>query len=81
MNKILVEIIARFAVFLEFADESEIQLETSVQQQEELAFRLQKLSQPEREEFILVLHEIAENNPFPDQREYLLNLPHAIGID
>ncbi len=80
MNKALVELIAQFAVFLELADESEIPLETAVRQQEEMAFRMQKLSAEERTEFVRILHEVAEEEPFQAHREILRRLPEDVGI-
>ncbi len=80
MNRILVEIIAQYSTFLELADESLVSLETALRQQEDLAFQLQKLSEAERAEFIHLLREIAEENPYPDQREYLMKFPEQMGI-
>lgn len=44
MNRELVEIVAQYALFLERADESGLSLATAVRLQEDLAYRLQKLS-------------------------------------
>ena len=59
MNRTLVEIIAQLALWLEFADESVVDLDAAVKQQEDLAHRLQQLTNGEREEFIRVLKDIA----------------------
>jgi hypothetical protein len=80
MTSKLVEIIAHFALFLEFADESVLELEVAVKQQEDLAFRLQQLSPTERAEFVRTLAEIAGRIPEPEHRKYLDSLPRAVGI-
>ena len=80
MIKILVEIIAQAAIFLELSDEETIPLEIAVKQQEDMAFKLQQLSQEERREFIKILNEIAKDNPNREEKEVLLKLPEAVGI-
>lgn len=80
MNRALVEIIAQMALFLEQADESILDLDAAVTQQEEMAFRLQRLSPDERRDFIGILDEIAAENPFEEQRRVLRELPHVTGI-
>ena len=80
MNRELVEIVAQYALFLERADESEIPLETAVRQQEDLATRLQRLGAQEREEFIRLLQEIADQTSSSEDREILRRLPDDVGI-
>ncbi|PYQ47122.1 MAG: hypothetical protein DMF78_24545 [Acidobacteria bacterium] len=80
MNRQLVEIVAQYALFLERASESEISLETIVRQQEDLAARLQKFSRDERQQFIQLLSEIAEETSSKEEREILLRLPDDVGI-
>ena len=62
MTRVLVQVIAQVAVFLEFADETTLHPDAAVKQLEALAFQLQQLTPTERE------------------RQYLLNLPAAIGV-
>jgi len=80
MNRVLIEIIAQFALFLELADESEIPLETAVKQQEEMAFRLQKLTQQDRSDFILLLKVVAADEEFNHYQEILNRLPEDVGL-
>ncbi|HXT20864.1 MAG TPA: hypothetical protein VN923_08955 [Thermoanaerobaculia bacterium] len=80
MTRILVEIIAQLILFLDQADESILSLDAAVKQQEDLAFRLQQLSLPEREEFIRILEMIASEMPSEDQRRILRELPENVGI-
>ena len=80
MNRVLVEIVAQITLFLEQADESTVDLDAAVKQQEEMAFRLQRLSPEERRKFIAILEEIAAENPFEHQRRILRELPKAVGI-
>jgi hypothetical protein len=80
MNRELVEIVAQYALFLERADESEIPLETAVRQQEDLAFRLQKLNSEDRNEFIRLLLEIANEMSSTGDRQILERLPDDVGI-
>lgn len=80
MNRTLVEIIVQYALFLERADESEIPLEMAVRQQEDLAFRLQKLSSIEREDFLRILEEIANGMASEEERKVLLRLPEDVGL-
>lgn len=80
MTRVLVEIIAQLAVFLELAEEDVLKLEAAVQQQEDIASKLQQLTPAERTEFVRLLNEIAEENPFEAAREYLRSLPEAVGI-
>jgi hypothetical protein len=80
VTKNLVEIIANLALFLEFSDESVLDLDAAVKQQEELAFRLQQLSPSERLEFIRLLNEVADESPFEEQKNYLKELPTMVGI-
>jgi len=78
MKKVLVEVVAQFALFLELTDETE--LETAVRQQEEIAFRLQKLSPEERAEFVGLLEEVAQEDSFREHRDILRRLPEDVGI-
>ena len=80
MIKVLVELIAHFAIFLESADETMIPLETAVQQQEEMAFRLQRLTPEERAEFVRLLALVAEEESSPERRDILKRLPQEIGL-
>jgi hypothetical protein len=76
----LVEIVAQYALFLERADESEIPLEVAVRQQEDLAFRLQRLSPVDRQEFVRLLVAVAKDVPTEGERQILLRLPDDVGI-
>jgi hypothetical protein len=80
MSRTLVQVIAQVAVFLEFADESVLNLDAAVKQQEDIAFRLQQLTPADRREFIRLLFEIADEWPNTDVRDYLRALPGAIGL-
>jgi len=81
MNRVLVEVFVQFALFLEFAGEDEIELETKVRLEEEYAFRLQKLGEADRAEFCRVLREVAEELTEGAQREYLDKLPQLVGLE
>jgi hypothetical protein len=80
MSRTLVQVIAQVAVFLEFADESVLNLNAAVQQQEDMAFRLQQLSPADRRDFTRLLFEVADELPSADGRHYLRALPGAIGL-
>ena len=80
MNRALVATIAQMAIFLELSDDSVIDPDAAVKQLEEMAFTLQKLSGPEQTEFVRILEELAAENSFEDQRDYLRRLPEALGI-
>ena len=80
MKRALVEIVAQYALFLERAGESELPLEVSVRQQEDLAFRLQKLDPEERSEFIELLREVAGEMSSEEDRRILQRLPADVGI-
>ena len=70
----------RVAVFLEFADESVLNLDAAVKQQEVMAFRLQQLSPADRRDFTRLLFEVADKWPSADGRHYLRALPGTIGL-
>jgi hypothetical protein len=80
MSRTLVQVIAQVAVFLEFADESVLNLDAAVKQQEDMAFRLQQLSPADRRDFTRLLFEVADKWPSADGRHYLRALPGAIGL-
>jgi hypothetical protein len=80
MSQTLVQVIAQVAVFLEFADESVLNLDAAVKQQEDMAFRLQQLGPADRREFTRLLVEVADEWPSADGRHYLRALPGAIGL-
>ena len=48
MTRVLVQIIAQLAMFLEFADDATLDPDAAVRQQEDLAFQLQQLPPPRR---------------------------------
>jgi hypothetical protein len=79
-NRVLVQVIAQMAVFLEFADETILDPDAAVKQQEDLAFQLQQLPPADRVQFIRVLREVAGDWPSERERQYLLNLPEATDI-
>ena len=80
MSRTLVQVIAQVAVFLEFADESVLNLDAAVKQQEDMAFHLQQLGPADRREFARLLAEVADVWPNADARHYLRALPGAIGL-
>jgi hypothetical protein len=80
MTRTLVQVIAQLAVFLEFADESVLNLDAAVKQQEDMAFRLQQLGPADRREFTRLLFEVAEEWPSAHGRHCLRALPGAIGL-
>jgi hypothetical protein len=80
VSRTLVQVIAQLAVFLEFADESVLNADDAVKQQEDMAFHLQQLAPADRSEFTRLLNEVAREWPGEQQRKYLRDLPEAIGI-
>jgi hypothetical protein len=80
LNRVLVQVIAQLAIFLEFADEDVLQLDWAVQQEEDMAFRLQQLTPAERSEFIRLLNQVADEWPNDTERAYLRSLPEVVGI-
>ena len=80
VNRVLVQAIAQLAVFLEFAGDATLDPDAAVKQQEDLAFQLQQLPPIDRQQFIRLLTEVADEWPSERERRYLLNLPDAIGI-
>ena len=79
MNRTLVQVIAQVAVFLEFADESVLNLDAAVKLQEDMAFRLPH-GPADRRDFTRLLFEVADEWPSADGRHYLRALPGAIGL-
>ena len=79
MNRVLVQVIAQLASFLEFAGEDVLELE-AVKQQEDMACKLQQLTAAERAEFIRLLNQVADESPFAAERAYLRSLPELLGI-
>jgi hypothetical protein len=80
VNRVLVQVIAQMAVFLEFADDATLDPDASVQQLEDMASQLQQLPPAHRSEFIRMLSEVAREWPSEREQQYLLDLPEAIGI-
>lgn len=80
MNRTLVQVIAQLAIFLEFTTEDVLEVQAAVQQQEDMAFRLQQLTAAERTEFIRLLHQVADEWPNDSERAYLRSLPELLGI-
>jgi hypothetical protein len=80
MNRVLVQVIAELAMFLEFADDATLDPDTAVKQLEDLAFQLQQLPAADRIEFIRLLNEVAGEWPGERERQFLLDLPEAVGI-
>jgi hypothetical protein len=80
VNRVLVQVIAQLASFLEFAGEDVLELEAAVKQQEDMAFKLQQLTAAERTEFIRLLNQVADESPFATERAYLRSLPEFLGI-
>jgi hypothetical protein len=80
VNRVLVQVIAQVALFLEFADDATLNPDTAVKQQEDMAFQLQQLPSADRIEFIRLLSQVAGEWPSERERQYLRNLPEAIDI-
>jgi hypothetical protein len=80
VNRVLVQIIAELAMFLEFADDATLDPDAAVKQLEDLAFQLQQLPAADRIEFIRLLNEVAGEWPGERERQFLLDLPEAVGI-
>ena len=80
MTQVLVQIIAQLAMFLEFADDATLDADAAVKQLEDLAFQLQQLPPADRGEFIRLLSEVAGEWPGERERQFLLDLPEALGI-
>jgi hypothetical protein len=80
VNRVLVQVIAQLAIFLEFAAEDVLQLDWAVKQQEDMAYGLQQLTSAERTEFIRLLNQVADEWPNDTERAYLRSLPEAVGI-
>jgi hypothetical protein len=80
MTQVLVQIIAQLAMFLEFAGDATLDPDAAVKQLEDLAFQLQQLPPADRGEFIRLLSEVAGEWPGERERQFLLDLPEALGI-
>ena len=81
MNRVLVQVIAQLASFLEFAAEDVLELEAAVQQQQDMVFRLQQLTPADRTEFIRRLHPVADVWPYAtEQASVPALLPEVLGI-
>jgi hypothetical protein len=80
VNRVLVQVIAQLAIFLEFATEDVLQLDWAVKQQEDMAYGLQQLAPAERTEFIRLLNQVADQWPNDTERAHLRSLPEAVGI-
>src|SRR5262245_53136801 len=62
LKRVLVEAIVNMAAFLEFSDEVTLDPDTAVNQMEDLAATLQKLTQEERHELLNYLSELADSS-------------------
>ena len=71
---------AQLALWLEFADESTVDLNAAVKQQEDLAHKLQQLTADERKEFVRILADVADSNPHPQESSFLRDFPRMVGI-
>jgi hypothetical protein len=80
VTRVLVQVVAQLAVFLEFADDATLHPDAAVKQLEALAFQLQQLPPADRREFTRLLDEVADEWSTVREREYLHSLPAAIGI-
>jgi len=80
VNDTLIEIIADFAVLMEFADDSQISPETAANALESMGWRLQKFDDTQRAEFKRAIRAVAERHPVQAEREFLLQLPAAAGL-
>ena len=80
MTRVLVQVIAQAALFLEFADDATLDPDSAVKQLEDMAYQLQQLPPVDRSEFVRLLNEIADEWPNKEKRECLLGLPEAFGI-
>jgi hypothetical protein len=78
MNRLLVELVAQYALFLERATE-DTSLETVVRQQEDMAARLQQLDPKDRALFLKTLEQIAKEAE-GEERDILLRLPEETGL-
>jgi hypothetical protein len=81
MNPLLVETIANIATFLEFSEESDIRLEVAVKQLEEIGFRLQQLPPRDKEEFNLLIRQLAATCRNEQEREFLERFPIDFGLE
>jgi hypothetical protein len=81
MNKVLVELIANLASFLEFSDESDVRLDVAVRQLEEIGFRLQKLPREDALEFSRIIREIAMTREDAKVRTFLEEFPRDFGLE
>jgi len=80
MNRVLIEIVAHLAIFLEQADQDNFSLEQIVRQQEDMVFRLKKLNAGERSEFLRLLKEIASGQESQENRDILERFPEDAGL-
>jgi hypothetical protein len=80
LNRVLVQVIAQLALFLEFTGEDVLQLDGAVKQQEDMAFLLLRLTLADRSEFIGLLNQVADEWPDGIERSYLRSLPELFGI-
>jgi hypothetical protein len=78
MNRVLVELVAQYALFLERASE-DTSLETVVRQQEDMAARLQQLDSSERDQFLDLLRQVAGDTT-GEEREILLRFREDVGL-
>jgi hypothetical protein len=78
MIRVLVEIVAEYALFLERADDG-TSLEAFVRQQEDLVAHLQRLDDDDRAAFLNLLAQVAASRK-GEEREILERLPDDAGL-
>lgn len=80
MNMTLVEIIADYAVLMEFSGEDEVSLETSTKALETIGWRLQGLTPSGQREFVELIRAVAARRSSTAEKEFLQNLPESAGL-
>lgn len=74
MNEQLVRIVADYALFLAFCDDSTLDPKLAVSMLEDLGAQLNRMSSTDREWFRRVMAEIAEAEELPQHAEFLRSL-------
>jgi hypothetical protein len=80
VNAVLVGCLTDVLAFLELSDDGVVNPDAAVSLMEEIASKLQQLSPPERADLIDAMIEHAHQEGDPARREFLADLPGALGL-
>ena len=80
VNVTFVKIIADFSIFLEFSNDDVLNEDIAIEMMEQLASRLQSLSEDERSSLTEQFHELSLSYTDNDKADFVRDLPESFGI-